>query len=475
MVQAMSTGVLARRDPEPAGRRAPGPVRFAPSPRRWPVTSFDVVAFLAVNVVVIAAMWWRHNGTMAFHDRTAILLSAGQLLALYGTFLVLVQLVMVARVPWLDQRYGMDRLTRWHRLGGIAMVFALLGHTVFTVLGFAASDGKNPVSELVAQIRTLPDMLAATVSLGLMIAVAVTSMRIARRRLSYETWYFVHLYSYAALALGFAHQFAVGSDFSDDRAARIYWAGLYLIAIGLMFGHRLVAPLVALARHRLRVTRIASESGDVVSLYLHGKHLDRYRAEAGQFVLVRFLTAGRWWKSHPYSFSAAPNTAALRLSVKALGNDSASVAHVAAGTQVMLEGPYGAFTPAARTRPQVLLIAGGIGITPIRALFEQLPGNRGDVALLYRARSVEDLVFKDELDAIAARRGFVITYALGSRRSFSARNDPFDARHLEAIAPGLNRRDVFVCGPTSMMTAALAGLRAARVPSDHIHYEHFTF
>ena len=430
---------------------------------------------LAVNVVVVTAMWWRHNGAKAFQDGTAWLLSAGQLTALDGTFLVLVQLVMVARVPWLDQRYGMDRLTRWHRWAGITMVLLLVGHTVFTVLGFASSEGKNAISELVSQIRTLPDVLAATASLGLMIAVAVTSMRIARRRLSYETWYFVHLYSYAALALGFAHQFAVGSDFSSDRVARIYWAALYVLAAGSMFAHRLGGPISRLVRHRLRVTRVTRENTDVVSLHIGGRHLDGYRAEAGQFVLARFLTKGRWWKSHPYSFSAAPNTASLRLTVKALGNDSSSVANVKPGTRVMLEGPYGAFTPAARTRPQVLLIGGGIGITPIRALFEQLPGNRGDVTMLYRAGSVDEMVFKDEIDAIASARGFSVVYAVGPRRSFSARTDPFDARNLEAIASGLIRRDVFLCGPPSMMTAALAGLRAARVPSAHIHYEHFTF
>jgi predicted ferric reductase len=470
----MSTGVVPRREPGPSGRPPDVGLRFAPTPRRWPVTTTDLVAFLAVNVAVITAMWWRHNGTQAFRDGTGRLLAAGQLLALYGTFLVLVQLVMVARTPWLEQRYGMDNLTRWHRVAGAAMVFALVGHTVFTVLGFAASESKNPVRELVYQIRSLPDVLAATVALGLMIMVAVTSMRVARRRLTYETWYFVHLYAYAALALGFAHQFAVGSDFTDDRAARIYWAALYTLAV-LLVVHRVSGPVIRLARHRLRVERVEHESPDIVSLYVTGRALDRYRAEAGQFVLVRFLTRTGWWKAHPYSFSAAPNSRCLRVTVKAVGKDSAAVAMAKAGTRVMLEGPYGGFTSFARTRQQVLLIAGGIGITPIRALFEQLPGQPGDVALLYRARSHEELVFKDELDDIARQRGFTVSYAVGSRRSFSARNDPFDARNLHAVAPGLPRRDVFVCGPPSMVTAARAGLRAAHVPAAHIHYEHFSF
>jgi predicted ferric reductase len=471
----MSTGVLPRREPNPSGKPVGPAMHFAPTPRRWPITTTDVVAFLAVNVVIITAMWGRHNGLHAFHDGTGRLLALGQLLALYGTFLVLVQLVMVARTPWLDQHFGMDRLTRWHRLAGIGMVFALVGHTVFTVLGFAASESKNPLRELVDQIRGLPDVLAATVALVLMIAVAVTSMRIARRKLTYETWYFVHLYAYAALALGFAHQFAVGTDFTDDRFARIYWAVLYVLAVALLLGHRVIEPLVRLVRHRLRVDRVEVEAPDVVSLYLTGRALDAYRAEAGQFVLLRFLTRGGWWKAHPYSFSSAPNSAFLRLTVKAFGDSSAAVAAVKPGTRVMLEGPYGAFTPAARTRPQVLLIAGGIGITPIRALFEQLAGKPGDVALLYRASSPDELIFKDELDEIARARGFSVTYAVGSRRSFKARNDPFDARNLHAVAPGLPRRDVFICGPSPMISAALAGLRAAHVPSDHIHYEHFSF
>ncbi|MCX5014048.1 hypothetical protein OG765_24115 [Streptomyces sp. NBC_00555] len=122
-------------------------------------------------------------------------------------------------------------------------------------------------------------------------------------------------------------------------------------------------------------------------------------------------TAGRcphqrrlWHTALPFSLSAPVRGNTLRITVKRLGGHSRRIRRLRPGTRVLATGPFGALTAARRTRPKVLLIAGGVGITPMRALFETLPGGPGDITLLYRAGAEEQLVLRAELEAIAAER-----------------------------------------------------------------------
>ena len=97
---------------------------------------------------------------------------------------------------------------------------------------------------------------------------------IVRRRLRYETWYFVHLYTYLAIALAFSHQIATGREFVGDPAARAYWQGLYLATLAAVVVFRLGVPAVRNARHRLRVERVIEEAPGVVSLEIGGARLE---------------------------------------------------------------------------------------------------------------------------------------------------------------------------------------------------------
>src|SRR4029079_15994125 len=137
--------------------------------------------------------------------------------------------------------------------------------------------------------------------------------------------------------------------------------------------------------------------------------------------------------------------------------------------RIFAEGPYGAFTPADSDRGVVLLAARG-GITPLRALFAPLPR---PVTPLYRASSERGLVFREELDAIAAARGATVHYLVGSRAQI--RSDPLSPRVLQSLVPGRDQREAYVCGPAGMPSAAVRALRAAGVPRRRIHFESFEF
>ena len=189
-------------------------------------------------------------------------------------------------------------------------------------------------------------------------------------------------------------------------------------------------------------------------------------ARAGQFFLWRFMTKDRWWQANPFSLSAAPDGSRLRLTAKAAGDGSAGLRHVKPGTRVFAEGPYGAFTAMHRTRPEALLIAGGVGVTPIRALLEEIHGH---AVVIYRVAGERDAVLYDELHQLALAKGAELHLVTGPPVP-----DRLAPRELSALVPDIAQRDVFLCGPPPMMNAVLGTLRELGVPRPQIHFERFS-
>ncbi|MGW7824184.1 ferredoxin reductase family protein [Streptomyces puniciscabiei] len=415
---------------------------------------------LAVNAAVVARFFVQAG----FASNALIVL--GRLAGLYGALLMAFQLLLVARLPWLDRRIGMDRLTSWHRWTGFALLWTLLTHAVFITFGYAQASSMDPVSQLVDLAETVEGVLRAVVALALIVVVGAVSARWARRRLAYETWHFIHLYTYAAVVLAFTHQVAAGTTFTSSPAARTYWYTLWGVALGSVALGRLVLPLWRNLRHRLRVSAVVPESDDVVSVYVTGRDLDRLPARAGQFFLWRFLTRDRWWQANPFSLSAAPDGRTLRLTAKASGDGSAALRHLKPGTRVFAEGPYGAFTALHRTRPGSVLIAGGVGVTPIRALLEELQGH---AVVIYRVTTDRDAVLYDELCDLALTKGAELHLVTGP-----VLPDKLAPRELARLVPDIAERDVFLCGPPGMMTAVLRSLADLGVPKRQIHFERFS-
>jgi predicted ferric reductase len=436
--------------------------------------AWTIAVVVGVNALVIAGMWLRHGGLTNAQGPGAVATAVGQLTGLFGAFAVLLELLLMSRIGWLERYMGLDRMAVWHRWNGFTAVWLLVAHTVFITLGYTASNGASVLGQTGDFIRHYPDLLMAYVSLGLFIAVAATSVRVARRELKRETWHLVHLYAYLAVALGFAHQLAVGSDFVNDRAARVYWVALYVAVGAAVIGWRVVRPIGINLEHRLRVESVIPEAPGVVSIHVTGRRIDRLGAQPGQFFLWRFLTKDGWYKAHPFSLSAPPTSTSLRFTVKNLGDETARMQHVRPGTRVFAEGPYGTFTEARRSRRKVLLVAAGIGITPLRAMVEAMPGRKGEIMLLYRIVHPRDAIFEQELRELARSRGIVVHIIPGAEIG-DDNTDLLSVPALRAGVRGITSRDCYICGPPSFIDAIRRRLELLGVPRRQIHFERFEF
>jgi ferredoxin-NADP reductase/DMSO/TMAO reductase YedYZ heme-binding membrane subunit len=452
---------VARHLPEPPVRRRP--------PRARPAVVDLLAAGTGLGLGITVALGLSAQSLASVSTLPGLLTAAGRMAGLLSAYAMMITVALSARIGPLERAIGQDRLLAWHRRLGPWGLSLLLAHVVLIVLGYAGEARTGVLAQLWDLILTYPGMLAATVGVVLLFVAGITSYTRARRRMRYETWWTVHLYTYLALLFAFSHQVDDGASFVDHPIERVWWTALWVGLLALVVGYRMGLPIVRSMRHRIRVAEVVRESPEVVSIVLTGRDLDRLPVAGGQFFQWRFLQPGLWWQAHPYSLSHVPHGDRMRITVKDLGDHSRGIADLAPGTPVFVEGPYGRFTPDAALHAAVLLVGAGVGMTPILALLQDLD-EQADVAVLARASTEHDLVHRDEVAAEVGRRGGRLFEVVGPRQRVR-----LTAPALLQAVPDLTRREVYVCGPDPFTAALLAECRAAGVPEAQLHAESFVF
>jgi predicted ferric reductase len=420
-----------------------------------------------VGLGVTTALTFTAETAGQFADSGGPATFAGNLTGMIGTYLALMMVVLVSRIPAIERVLGQDGLVRWHRRLAPWPISLLAAHALFITVGYAQAARSGLGHEAGILLTRFPDVLIATVGLGIMCLIGVISLRAIRSRLSRETWWLVHLYMYLALALSFAHVIVLGPSFVGHPLTRLVWSLAWAGTAGLVLTYRFGLPVVRSLRHRLVVVEVRPEGPGVVSVICSGRDLDKLPVAGGQFMMWRFLTRGRWWQAHPFSLSALPRPPYVRLTVKAVGDYTAALSGLRPGTPVMVEGPYGAFTRHAQVWPRAVLVAAGIGITALRSLLEDLPRNCAPIVLL-RASRREDLVLGREVAELVRNRRGQLHVLVGHREE--AR---IDEGSLRQLVPDLHRRDVFVCGPEGFVASIVDLVKSLGVPDEAIHHEAF--
>ncbi|HSE29478.1 MAG TPA: ferric reductase-like transmembrane domain-containing protein [Candidatus Saccharimonadales bacterium] len=428
------------------------------------------------NLAIIFGFWFYSSGQFLFNGWSELLLGLGRLAGLLATFCVLMQFVAMGRLGWLEPIFGMDRLAIFHRRNGIAVLILILLHPPLISLGYMQITGFTMLQQISYTLLNTPFVAFAALGLLLLLLTICSSIYIARKHLKFETWYFVHLANYLAILLIFGHQFANGSTLLGNPWFKYYWIGLYVFTALNLIVWRFLKPVYKFFYHDFKVQQVVAETPTATSVYISGKNMQNFKAEGGQFVLVRFLTKELGLQEHPFSLSMIPDRERLRLTIRQLGDFTNQVPGLKPGTPVVVSGPFGSFTQDRQITDKVLFIAGGIGITPIRSLIEERVKNnqKQDAVLVYASRNLKEIALKTEIEHLCSQAKIKLINVLSEEPTYNGEKGYVDAAILERLVPDIKSRDVFICGPPVMVDKIYPALEQLRVPKQLIHAERFS-
>ena len=460
-------------------RPLPVPVR-----RTWWPDAVGIVVWFSALVVV--ALWVSNGGVQNLLAGAGDLwISLGRLTGLVSSDMLLLQVVSMARIPWVERALGQDAISRWHRLLGFTSVNLLLAHAVLTTIGYAVLGRLSFLPELWSLVTTAPGMLLATAGTALFVMIMVTSIRAARRRMRYESWHLLHLYAYLGAGLALPHQLWTGADFLASPVATAYWWGLYGFALVMVLVYRVALPWRVSRQQRLVVSKVVTEAPGVVSIHVTGPRLGRLPVAAGQFFVWRFRTGPGWTRGHPLSLSAAPTTAGLRVTANVQGDDGPRLARMKPGTRVLVEGPYGRLTPDVRTKPRLAVVGSGLGLAPLISVLQASVQNPAatewPVTVIRRSHGTGPQALQADLDALVASGAVKVLDLVGTRSTDGTTWLPAHLGHvpgpeaLRRLIPELDRTDVYVCGAAAWAEAVGADASAAGVEGHALHVERFSW
>jgi predicted ferric reductase len=440
---------------------------------RWAVAAqmAKAGAWIAVYVVMVAfpllillrgalpkggGFWWDFAMALGFGG-----------LALLG-----LQSVLTARFRRATAPFGVDIIYYFHRWAAIAGVGIVAGH--YMVLRIRYGEAIGPWNPLAAPWH----MTAGRAALLLLALLVVTSLWRQRLGIEYDRWRMAHaVMAVLGILLAMAHIWGVG-HYTAAVWKGLPWAVFSLLWILVVVYVRIGRPWTML-REPYRVVDVRKERGRSWTLALKPDGHVGMKFSPGQFAWLVLRASPFRAKEHPFSFSgSAAGSNTLQFTIKELGDFTRTIGSVKVGEIAYVDGPHGVFTTDRHaTAPGFVFIAGGVGIAPIMSMLRTLAdrGDRRPLRLIYGNRRWDDVVFREELDALILRLDLVVAHVLQEPPAdWRGAQGVLTESVLQSLIPDEARASVFfLCGPKPMSDSVQRSLRRMAVPLHRVHCELF--
>jgi predicted ferric reductase len=418
-----------------------------------------LLAVMALFVAVPVVAW---AGTLSpGRPFAGYLYDAGQLLALVGFVFLTFQYVLSSKIKWIERGLGLDKMLALHRTCGIVGAGLILAHPLTT----SAAE-----LFLYKRVYLTPIKLVGVAALSLLSLGAGVALLYPRSDWKYETWKRLHWVNYLVLPIGLWHSLRLGGDLAL-QPLRSFWFGLGAIYVGVT-AHKLWR-LVQVRTHPFDVTAVVQETPDTCSVYLKGKPI---QYKPGQFLTIQLARNGRVSESHPFTIAASPGEDRLAISVKSLGDFTSTIPDTTSSDRAYIDAPYGVFSYLNHDAPNLVFIAGGIGITPFMSMLRDLrdKGLERNVLLIWANKTERDIAFRAELKEMASDMASLrVVHVLSRQQDWPGERGYVDADLLQRYLAEMRDPQVFLCGPPAMTKGVLRALHALGIPRSRIHYEQF--
>jgi 3-phenylpropionate/trans-cinnamate dioxygenase ferredoxin reductase subunit len=411
-------------------------------------------------------------------DSSSLLSQLSVGMGLLATSLLVCAVVLPSRVRSLTRTLGIDGVLGIHRFIGLAVTL-LVGLHIILVL--AAKPGNVALFDILHAPNRARAAVGATVALAALVALTVLRRRLRQR---YEVWRWAHLaLAGSVLVLSALHIWWL-NHLVRDTAMRALFTVLAVAALGVLGYRWLWLPIFG-PRREYVVRELRTETSTVSTLVLEprrDRHQRGYRTLAfapGQFAWIR-LNPSIGAQEHPFTIASSAHLGLwTEFTIRHSGDFTNELRQLRPGSPVWVDGPHGAFTLDLRRCTGLVMIAGGVGITPMMSMLRTLAHRRDrrPHRLVVVARTLDELLFRAELSELQQRLDLTVVELLRSPPpSWTGASGAVDEDLLTALLPGAFRRnqlDYYLCGPPAMVTDVLTVLDGLDVPQPRIHTEQF--
>lgn len=428
--------------------------------------------FGALFVAVLAVVAWmvlQHHGRTvdAIGPLEGNLVMAGRLTAMLAAALIMLQFALAARLRPLDDAFGLDRIMRFHRItGASAAVLAVL----HPMLLYATPHYEyGPIS-----LEEWPVILGS-LTLILLLLVGVTSIWRKLIGLSYEAWHRIHYIGFAVVAVVAVHSLALGSDVMDgwERGVWVAMLGAYVL---LFAWARVVRPRL-IAGRRWTVERVVPVSHDTWQLDLAPEGHEGIRQLPGQLALLTIHRDDARNERHPFTMASPPREdGSISFTIKQSGDYTDRIGETPEGASAVVEAPWGQFCHLRHGGERLLMIAGGVGVTPLLSMLRYMAAqeDRRPITLIWGNRTEADILHREEIERLEQRLDLRVVHVLSEQEEFEGETGHVDPDLLGRVLDDDERAgEVYLCGPPPMMDLVEGALRELGVPRSRIHSERF--
>ncbi len=434
-------------------------------------TALKIAAIVLFACVIALAAWMglgeaaeeieEHGGAIGWSvvlGRTAGLLAAA---------LLMIQFVLSARLAPLDEAFGLDRLLRFHRYTGASAVTLALLHPILLFV----TPLYTPPSPGLASWR----MELGSLALTLLLLIGVTSIWRKFLNLSYEWWHRIHYLAFVVVALVGVHSLELGHDLQQGWTRQV-WLGM-LGGYALLFVWAKIARPLLVSSRKWRVESVAAVSHDTWRLDLAPQGHPGIRQVPGQFGLLTVRREDAPTECHPFTISSPPREdGSVSFTIKESGDYTSKIGDTREGATGVVEGPYGQFCHLRHGGERFVMIAGGVGITPILSMLRYMAAQEDErpVTLIWGNRTEDDILYREELERLQDRLDLRVVHVLSRQEDFEGETGYVDAELLErALSEDELQGHVYLCGPPAMMDMVHEALEQLGVADAHIHSERF--
>ena len=366
----------------------------------------------------------------------------GKLAGLTGFLLLALLIFSGDTARYFDRFFGMDKIIKFQRKFALFTMLFVLAHPIFFIL----SDWPM-LFFLIPNFSVWPSALGA---LAFYIFIIVIIASKIYKRISYNIWQYLHVFTYVLFGFILYHAFYLGSDAGNIMARLIYLIILGTVAAGVIY--RTIYKLKQRQAGKFYVKSVKTESGDVFTLAL--KLEKKFLFKAGQFCFLR-LKQAKLYARHPFTMASPPEENELRFVVKIQGRFTKALKNLKPGHEVIVDGPFGVFTAEDRAK-DLVFIAGGVGIAPFLSMLrdELTEATNRNIILLYGSKTQADIIYRQELDGIK-QSWFKKVYVLSNHSAGSAAAETgyVSQEIIEKYVKNIGNSLFYICGPEAMKTS----------------------